>query len=118
MKWIVQDGIKFERGNYECLIAQYDKKGFWVCLRAMATQQTQKHTFKDLGVALSAKEIEVKRFYDDNDNPTELSVICVSNMKAYGGGFKFHIENEEERLVPINQSELHKYLPIPTHSAE
>ncbi len=114
MKWNNND-VKYERGNYECLIAQFDKTGSWVCLRAMATQQTQKHTFKDLGEALSAKEVEVKRFYDDNDEPTETNVIAVMNMKAYGGGFKFYKENEDESLTPINQSEIHRYLPILTY---
>lgn len=115
MKWNNND-VKYERGNYECLIAQYNKTGAWVCVRAMATQQTQKHNFKELGEFLSAKECEVKRAYDDNDNPTETNVILIDNMRAYGGGFQFWTCNEEmERIEKINPNELHKYLPIPMY---
>lgn len=112
MKWN-NNGIKYERGNYECLIAQYNKTGAWVCVRAMATQQTQKHDFKALGEVISAEECEVKRLYDDNDNPTETNVILFDNMAAYGGGFQFWTCNEElERLEKININYLFKYLPI------
>ena len=113
MKWN-NNGIKFERGNYECLIAQYNKSGYWVCVRAMATQQTQKHNFKELGEVLSAKEIEVKKLYDDNDELTETNVILFDNMNAYGGGFQFWTCNEEiERVEKINMNYLDKFLPIP-----
>ena len=112
MKWN-NNGIKYERGNYECLIAQYNKTGHWVCVRAMATQQTQKHNFKALGEVISAKEIEVKKLYNDNDELTETNVIYFDNMAAYGGGFKFWTYNLEK----INMNYLDKYLPIPTLSA-
>lgn len=113
MKWN-NNGVKYERGNYECLIAQYNKTGAWVCVRAMATQQTQKHNFKQLGEVISAKEIEVKRAYDDNDELTETNIILIDNMAAYGGGFQFWTCNEElERVEKINPNYLDKYLPIP-----
>lgn len=113
MKWNNND-VRYERGNYECLIAQYNKTGAWVCVRAMATQQTQKHSFKELGDVISAKEIEVKRAYDDNDKLTETNVILIDNMAAYGGGFQFWTYNEElERVEKINPNYIDKYLPIP-----
>lgn len=114
MKWNNND-VKYERGNYECLIAQYNKSGAWVCVRAMATQQTQKHSFKALGEVISAKEIEVKKLYGDNDELTETNIILFDNMAAYGGGFQFWTCNEElERTEKINVNYLDKYLPIPT----
>ena len=115
MKWNNND-VKYERGNYECLIAQYNKTGFWVCVRANVTQQTQKHNFKTLGELLSAKECEVKRAFNDIDELTETNIILIDNMAAYGGGFQFWTCNEEmDKVKKINQSELHKYLPVPTY---
>lgn len=111
MKWN-NNGIKYERGNYECLIARYNDTGYWVCVRADATQQTQKSNFKDLGEFLSASKCEVKHLYDVDDELTETNIILIDNLKAYGGGFAFWKTNGIRR-EKINPNELHKYLPVP-----
>ena len=94
MKWIT-NGVKFNRGDYFCLIAKYDTQPEWFAVRAMATQQSQKVNFKALGEFLNASVIEVKEAYDDNENPTEKNVILFDYKKAYGGGFQFWYTNDE-----------------------
>ena len=99
MKWIVQDGIKFERGNKEVLIARFNEDGAWFTLRAQATQQTQKSEFKRLGETLGAKSCEVKKYYDDNDIETETEVIVFMSM--YDGSWRFYVETPQ-RLEPVD----------------
>lgn len=110
MKWNNND-VKYERGNYEYLIAQYNKSGFWVCLRSNATQQSQKNYFRDLGKVLNAKEIEVKKLYDDNDVQTETDVIL---FDSWNGNFHFWTCDEDFDVIEkINMNYLDKYLPVP-----
>lgn len=98
MKWI-KNGIEFKRGDYFCLIAKYDTRPEWFALRAMATQQTQKQRFKELGEYLKANVVEVKEAYDEEETLTEKNIILFDNMAAYGGGFQFwHTNDEGERI--------------------
>ncbi len=73
MKWN-HNGIKYHRGCYIVLIAQFDGKGNWWEVGAMCTQQSMRAGFKRLGEYLGSKTCEVKRLYDDEDNPNEKSV--------------------------------------------
>lgn len=98
MKWI-KNGIEFKRGDYFCLIAKYDTRPEWFAVRAMATQQTQKANFKELGEYLNAGTVEVKEAYGDDEKPVEKNVILFDNMRGYGGGFQFwHTNDENERI--------------------
>lgn len=98
MKWI-KNGVEFRRGDYFCLIAKYDTRPEWFTVRAMATQQTQKHNFKALGEYLGASVIEVKEAYDEDDKLVEKDIILFDNMAGYGGGFQFwHANDEMERI--------------------
>lgn len=86
MKWN-NNGIKYRRGCYEVLIAQYDGQGPWYCNIPMMTQQSMKMCFKELGYYLNAKSIEVKNLWDDNDNNTETETRDF--MKKYDGTYIF-----------------------------
>lgn len=68
MKWI-HNGVKYERGNHEFLIAKFDDTDVWFTVRAnICTQQTQKSLFKKLGEYFEASKCEVLPMYDENDN--------------------------------------------------
>ena len=86
MKWN-NNGIKYPRGCYECLIAQYDGKGPWFCNIPMMTQQSMKCCFKALGEHLGAEHVEVKPLYDESDNPTEKETRDF--MRKYDGSYIF-----------------------------
>ena len=87
MKWN-HNGIKYRRGCYEVLIAQFDGKGSWFVNRAMQTQQSMKANFKRLGEFLGASSVEVKKLYDDDDNITETNVIIAD--RHYDGRYRFY----------------------------
>lgn len=93
MRWI-NNGIKYLRGDYECLIAQFNGIGCWFTLRASATQQTQKSEFKRLANYLDDEITicEVKKMYDDNDNLVEHDIIV----------FDFYYDGSCHFFVPIN----------------
>lgn len=99
MKWN-NNGIKYNRGCHECLIAQYDSKGPWWSLGACATQQTMKSEFKRLGEYLNASACEVKLLYDDNDVEAENNVVS----------FRFNYSG----VLLVANDELQKYLPYTT----
>lgn len=86
MKWN-NNGIKYYRGCYEVLIAQYDGKGPWYCNIPMMTQQSMKNCFKALGEHLNADRVEVKLLYDEFGNPTENETRDF--MRKYDGSYIF-----------------------------
>lgn len=108
MKWNT-NGIKFARGNYESLIAQYNGSGAWFVMRGLATQQTQKSAFKRFGEFLGAQSCEVKPYYDENDHETESDVAVF--MALSDGSYRFYIETEE-RLEPIELSTIEQYFRL------
>lgn len=63
MKWIT-NGIKFNRGCYNCLIAKFDNSKMWLTLDAACTVQTAKASFKRLGEHFGAKCCEVQKMYN------------------------------------------------------
>ena len=65
MKWIT-NGIKFNRGCYNCLIAKFDNSKMWLTLDAACTVQTAKACFKRLGERFGAKCCEVQEMYSDS----------------------------------------------------
>ena len=76
MKWINKEGVKFNRGDYEGLMAKFDNWDVWFCMRAMATQQTQKSAFKSLGEYLGATSCEVRYMWDEEGNARENNVVA------------------------------------------
>lgn len=102
MKWI-KNGIEFKRGNYEVLIAKFDDTPVWFTLRAMATQQSQKGRFKQLGEMFEASRCEVKLMYNDADEWTEENIVVVDFM--YSGECKFYNLNEDGSMNLIKLGE-------------
>lgn len=96
MKWI-NNGIKYQRGCHECLIAQYDGKGCWWSLGAIATQQTMKSEFKRLGEYLGAARCEVKKLYDDDDNEVEQNVVV---FNFFFCGKLYVVDETTQRYIP------------------
>ena len=84
MKWI-HNGVKYERGNHEFLIAKYDDVDVWFTVRAnIITQQSQKSNFKRLGEYLEANKIEVLPMYNEKDEWTKENIVV----------FDFHSSGE------------------------
>lgn len=100
MKWI-HNGIKYERGNHEFLIAQYDDVDVWFTVRAnIATQQTQKALFKKLGEHFEASKIEVLPMYDDNDEWTKENIV-VFDFISLNGEYRFWKLHEDGSMEKI-----------------
>ena len=75
MKWI-HNGIQYKRGCHEFLIAKYDDVDVWFVTRAnIATQQTQRAMFKELGEYMGAEKCEVLPMYDDKDEWTKENIV-------------------------------------------
>ena len=99
MKWI-NNGVKYERGNHEFLIAKYDETDVWFTVRAnIATQQTQKALFKRLGEYIGASKCEVLPMYDDNDNWTKGNIVVFDFMSS--GECRFWRLNEDGSMIKI-----------------
>lgn len=86
MKWN-NNGIVYKRGCYEVLITQFDNSGPWYCNIPQMTQQTMKSCFWSLGEYLGAKSVEVKKLYDEYDNPTVNKTRDFS--RRYDGSYIF-----------------------------
>lgn len=98
MKWI-NNGVRYERGNYECLIAKFDDLDMWFTLRAQATQQAQKNRFKQLGQLFEAVKCEVLPMYSE-DNEWTKNHIVVFDFN-YSGECKFYSLHEDGSITPI-----------------
>lgn len=75
MKWI-HNGVKYERGNHEFLIAKYDDAEVWFTVRAdIITQQSQKALFKKLGEYMGANKVEILPMYNDTGEWTKEHIV-------------------------------------------
>ena len=83
------NGISYQWGFRDVLIARFDSVGRWYCNIPIMTQQSMKACFKELGEFLGAQSVEVKYLYDENDNATVSETIDF--MKLYDGSYKFKI---------------------------
>lgn len=92
MKWN-HNGVSYQRGCYEALIAQYDGAGYWYINEAVQTQQSMKSNFKLLGEHFGAQRVEVKPLFDENDNMTEKTLRVF--MRKYDGGYIFREDTED-----------------------
>lgn len=99
MKWI-KNGVTFNRGNYECLIAKFDDTPVWFTPRAMQTQQSMKSNFKRLGEMFEASKCEVKPMYNEADEWTEENIVVFDFM--YSGECKFYALREDGAMFPMN----------------
>lgn len=108
MKWIKND-VKFERGNHECLIAQYDNNGTWYMNRAMQTQQSMKRNFKMFGEFLGASVCEVKRYWNDDDDEAAENDIVIIDGRGFDGEkcekYVLWREREDESLERVGELE-------------
>lgn len=98
MKWN-NNGIKYQRGCYECLIAKFDDVDVWFTPRAMQTQQTMKANFKRLGELLETKVCEVMPMYGDNDEWTQENIVVFDFM--YSGECRFYSLHEDGSMTRI-----------------
>lgn len=82
MKWI-HNGVKYERGNHEFLIASFDGVDVWFTVRAnIATQQTQKSLFKRLGDYIGASMCEVLPMYNKNEEWTKENIVVFDFLSS------------------------------------
>ena len=100
MKWI-HNGVKYERGNHEFLIAKFDDTDVWFTVRAnIATQQTQKSLFKRLGEYLEASKCEVLPMYGADDEWAKENIVVFDFMSS--GNCLFWNLNEDGSMVKID----------------
>lgn len=68
-------------------------------MRALATQQSQKSNFKELGNMFEAEICEVKNLWDDNDAVTEEDVVVFMFMPS--GECRFYRSTPEGSLIEM-----------------
>ena len=86
MKWN-NNGVTYERGCRDVLIARYDNGQQWYINRERMTQASQKVCFKRLGEDMNARSIEVKPLFDAFGNHTETEMCAFQKM--YDGQYWF-----------------------------
>ena len=80
LKWTM-NGVTFNRSNYRPVIARFDNTKCWLSLAACTTTSSFRASVRELATAYGAKTVELKYFYDENDNQTETNVVDF--MKLY-----------------------------------
>lgn len=74
IKWTL-NGVSFARGNYRPIIARFDNSRCWFRVPAMTTTTGARSEFRALALEYGAKSVELKYFYDDEDQQTETNVV-------------------------------------------
>ena len=83
MKWINESNVKFNRGNYERIIAKFDNSLKWFELDAMTTTSGARWCFRRLAQEYDAKIITIKHLFDEDGNATEKREDVVGFYKTY-----------------------------------
>lgn len=100
MKW-THNGIRYERGNHEFLIAKFDDTELWFAVRAnIATQQTLRSLFKRLGEYFNANKCEVLPMYDDHDEWSKEPIVVFDFMSS--GECRFWSLAQDGSMKEIN----------------
>ncbi len=74
LKWTM-NGVTFNRSNYRSVIARFDNTTCWLSLAASTTTCGFRASIRELATTYGAKTVELKYFYDDDDNQTETNVV-------------------------------------------
>lgn len=90
LKWIT-NGVSFNRGNYEELIAKFDNSKKWLKLGAYTTTSGFKSSIRNLAEAYGASVVEIKALWDEDEKPTEDRENVV-NYGKLSEGYWFYIE--------------------------
>lgn len=78
MRWIT-NGIKFERGNRETLLAQFDNDGLWYTPRGQMTQSSARALIKLFGEAYDAEQVELTTLSNSNISTKNIVVFQCHN---------------------------------------
>lgn len=89
LKWTMND-VTFERSNYRPVIARFDNSRCWLNLAATTTTSGFRSEIRRLATEYGANSVELKYFYDDNDNQTEKNVVDF--LYLYDGSCVFRNE--------------------------
>lgn len=74
IKWTMND-VTFKRSNYRPVIARFDNSKCWLSLACCTTTSGFRSEIRQLATEYGAKTVELKYFYDDNDQQTETAVV-------------------------------------------
>lgn len=74
LKWTMND-VTFNRSNYRPVIARFDNSRCWFSLAASTTTSGFRSEIRRLATEYGASSVELKYFYDDNDNQTETNIV-------------------------------------------
>ena len=91
-KWIT-NGVSFNRGNYEDLIAKFDNSRKWLKVGAYCTTSSFKSSIRNLAEVFGASVIEIKPLWDENEQPTEDRTNVV-NYRKLSDGYWFYIPKQ------------------------
>lgn len=97
MKWNT-NGVTFNRGNYRPLIAHFDNSKCWLSLAACTTTSGFRAEIRRLANEYGAKTVELKYFYDDNDNQTETNVVDFMDIYSEELDKRYYIFRSELKV--------------------
>lgn len=110
MKWNT-NGVTFNRGNYRPLIAHFDNSKCWLALAACTTTSGFRAEIRRLANEYGAKTVELKYFYDDNDNQTETNVVDFMDMYSEELDKRYYIFRNELKVPSGTPRKFIKYSP-------
>ena len=90
IKWVINDGISFNRGNWDMLIAKFDNSKKWLMPSALCTASTFRAEIRQLAQDFGAKVVEVKKLFQEG-KPVEKRQDVVDFLKL-SSGYIFRIE--------------------------
>ena len=105
LKWIM-NGVTFNRSNYRPVIARFDNTTCWLSLAACTTTSGFRAAVRELATAYGAKTVELKYFYDD-DNQTETNVVDFMDMYSEELDKRYYIFRFLLKVIYYNYSKEH-----------
>ncbi len=108
LKWTM-NGVTFNRSNYRPVIARFDNTRCWLSLAACTTTSGFRAAVRELATEYGAKTVELKYFYDDDNNQTETNVVDF--MKLYSEKLDkcYYIFRNELKVPPGTPRQFREY---------
>lgn len=103
------NGVTFNRSNYRPVIARFDNTRCWLSLAACTTTSGFRAAVRELATEYGAKTVELKYFYDDDNNQTETNVVDF--MKLYSEKLDkcYYIFRNELKVPPGTPRQFREY---------
>ena len=107
MKWN-KNNVTTERGNHSVVIAKFNTSDYWFETDFCGHTETQIDVFRRVAKRFNATSVEIKYWFDENDNPAEPEKNIITVVEFYDGRMKFRQEVD----VPEGEKRKFKYYKL------